>query len=130
MRLTPTQQFWLALLSGLIAMVAFTAGSYAASGGVFGDIDTEFTVERVLAILTSLACWFSRIAILGLVVMVVFYGVQMMWSGGNPTTYGNAKKGFWYSMIGAIVIFGVYSIIATAAYVAGANVESFTVLSC
>lgn len=121
----------LSIIAGLIAMFAFTVGAYAASdGGVFGNIDTEFTVERVMAILTGLVCWFSRIVVIGLVAMIVFYGVQMIWSGGNPTTYGSARKGFWYSVLGAVVIFGAYSIVATAAYAAGAKITGFTILSC
>ncbi len=121
----------ISLGAGMIAMLAFTAGAYAASdGGVFGDINTEFTVERVMGILTGLVCWFARIAIIGLVVMMTFYGVQMIWSRGEPTIFGKAKKGFSMSVVGALVIFGAYTIVATAAYAAGAKIEGFTVLTC
>ncbi len=129
-KLSQAQLLVRSALAGLISMASFAAGALAANGTSIGDLDTNFTIQRVELIITTLVCWFARIAVIGLVVMMVFYGVQMVWSGGNENRYTSARKGFGWSLVGALVIFGAYTIVATAAYVAGVKAVGFTILNC
>lgn len=44
---------------------------------------------------------------------VVFYGFQMVISKGDPAKFISAKNNLIKAAIGAVIIFGVYTIIAT-----------------
>ena len=71
------------------------------------------TVQSVFGIITGLACWFTRFALVLMVVMIVFYGVKFMIAQGDPTKLTEAKKSFNWALIGILVILGTYTIIAT-----------------
>ena len=48
-----------------------------------------------------------------MVVMIVWYGFQMMAAQANETKFKDARKSLGYAVVGMIVILGAYTIIAT-----------------
>lgn len=57
----------------------------------------------------------------------------MLTAGGNPEAFNEAKRGLLYAILGMIVIFGTYTIIATVAYnVSGGKFDysNFIPLEC
>jgi len=60
------------------------------------------------------------VASLAVVVILVWYGLQMVFARGDPTKFSSAKKGLTTALVGAVVIFGVWTIIATVHYFVGA----------
>jgi hypothetical protein len=76
-------------------------------------VSEPFTYARLKEIAFYLATTFTRLVGLAIAVGVVFYGLRMILARGDPTAYGAAKKGLVNAMIAALVVFGVYTIIAT-----------------
>jgi len=89
----------------------------------------QFTIQWVFGIITGLACWFSRFALILIVVYIIIYGIKFMMAQGNQTKYEEAKKAFTWGLVGVIVILGTYTIIATVANALGADF-GFTPLNC
>ncbi len=89
----------------------------------------DLTFDRVIGILTSFTCWFTQIALLLTVGAIVVYGLQMAISRDNVEMFTKAKKSLGWAIVGAFVIFGVYTIIATVANAVGAQVPALP-LSC
>jgi hypothetical protein len=81
----------------------------------------DLTAERVVSILTGLSCWFARIAVSLFAMAIVFYGIQIVLSRGNPEKFTSAKKSLGVAIIGGFVILGVYVIIATVANALGGD---------
>lgn len=71
----------------------------------------NFTIQSVPKIFAGLACYTVRFALIAVVIMIVFSGIALVLSRGNPTAYLSAKKAFLYSLLGAFVIYGVYTLI-------------------
>jgi hypothetical protein len=95
------------------------------------EIGVDLTIDGIFNIITGLACWLARIAGPLMVIAVVLYGLQMMWAQGDPSKFNEAKKSFFYALLGMLVIFGVYTIIATVANAVGNNsYHSLLPLSC
>ena len=89
------------------------------------------TIQSVFGIITGLACWFTRFALVLMVVMIVFYGIKFMTSQGNQTKFDEAKKSFTWALVGILVILGTYTIIATVANgLGGANYTLGIPLDC
>src|SRR3989344_6789624 len=84
----------------------------------------QFSIQWVFGIITGLACWFTRFALILMVVMIVFYGIKFMTSQGNQTKFDEAKKSFTWALVGVLVILGTYTIIATVANLLGGSVSS------
>lgn len=97
--------------------------------------DTEYqgidlTIQSVFGIITGLACWFTRFALILIVVYIVIFGIKFMMAQGNPTKYEEAKKSFTWGLIGVLVILGTYTIIATIANALGADYTLLIPLNC
>jgi len=90
----------------------------------------DLTIQGVFLIITGLACWFTRFALVLMVVMIVFYGVKFIMSQGNQTKFDEAKKAFTWALVGVLVILGTYTIIATVANELGANYTLIIPLNC
>ncbi|OGN28276.1 MAG: hypothetical protein A2941_01885 [Candidatus Yanofskybacteria bacterium RIFCSPLOWO2_01_FULL_49_17] len=73
----------------------------------------DLTIQSLFGILQGLACWMSRFVLVIMVGALIWYGVQMLLSRGNPTAFGNARKSLGYAIIGVVVVLGSYTIIAT-----------------
>ena len=91
----------------------------------------DLTIQSVFGIITGLACWFTRFALVLMVVMIVFYGIKFMTSQGNQTKFDEAKKSFTWALVGVLVILGTYTIIATVAnFLGGASYSLVIPLDC
>jgi len=99
----------------------------AADGGYQG---VNLTIQSVFGIITGLACWFTRFALILMVVYIVFYGIKFMMAQGNETKFGEAKKSFTWGLVGVLVILGTYTIIATVANGLGADYTLIVPLRC
>ena len=104
----------------LFSAIAISTGGYQ---GV------DITIQSVFGIITGLACWFSRFALILIVVYIIIYGIKFMMAQGNQTKYEDAKKSFTWGLVGVLVILGTYTIIATVANALGAD-YSFIPLNC
>jgi hypothetical protein len=73
----------------------------------------EFTYQRLVTIATELVKIALRVVGLIGVIMVVWFGLQMVMSRGEATKFTEAKKGLLWSLVGLAVVFGVGTIIST-----------------
>lgn len=103
------------------------ADATTGSGGYQG---INLTIKGVFGIITGLACWFTRFALMIIVVYIIIYGIQFMNSRGNPEKFGEAKKSFTWGLVGVLVILGTYTIIATIANFLGGNYTLVAPLNC
>lgn len=103
-----------------VAVAAATAGDYQ---GI------DLTIQSVFGIITGLACWFTRFALILIVVYIVIYGIKFMMAQGNEEKFGEAKKSFTWGLVGVLVILGTYTIIATIANFLGGS-YSLIPLNC
>lgn len=90
----------------------------------------DLTIQDVFAIINGLACWLTRVASAIMVIFVVLAGLRFMAARGNPTAYQAAVKNLGHVLIGILVIFAVYVIIATVANAVGVKDFSFIPLKC
>jgi len=90
----------------------------------------NLTIQDVMDIITGLACWITRVALVFIVVAVVYFGVKFLTAQGDPTKLTEAKKSFLWGLVGIIVILGTYTIIATVANALGADYTLFLPLRC
>jgi TRAP-type C4-dicarboxylate transport system permease small subunit len=75
--------------------------------------NTDFTYARLVRIVVALVNIILQICELAAVGFIVWYGLRMVMSKGDPAKFSEAKKGLGLAIVGALVIFGVYTIIAT-----------------
>jgi len=88
--------------SQLLASGAVPLGN---TGGVTYDkvvASLNYVVENVLLIAGFIT-----------VAAIIYYGVRMALSKGDPAEFGKQKDYLIKACIGAVIIFGVYTIIAT-----------------
>ncbi len=90
----------------------------------------DLTIQDILGIITGLACWFTRVALVFIVVAIIYYGLKFMMAQGDPTKLAETKKSFLWGLVGVLVILGTYTIIATVANVLGADYTLFLPLMC
>ena len=110
-----------------LGFAAFVNIAVAADDGYQG---VDLTIQSVFGIITGLACWFTRFALILIVVYIVIYGIKFMMAQGNPTKYEEAKKSFTWGLVGVLVILGTYTIIATVANGLGADYSLIVPLDC
>ena len=108
-----------------------TTTNKSGEGNPLGNFPGEnLSAQDVTRILIGLACWLSRVAVTLSVIFVFLAGFKFMASGGDPKKYQSAKDNFRTVLLGILVIFGVYVIIATVAYAVGITDFSFIPLVC
>ena len=90
----------------------------------------NLSAQDVTGIVIGFACWLSRAAMTLTIIFVVLSGFKFMSAGGDPKKYQSAKDNFKTVLLGILVIFGVYVIIATVAYAVGITDFSFIPLVC
>ncbi len=103
---------------------------FALNTGNSGYQGIDLTIQSVFGIITGLACWFTRFALILTVVYIVIYGIKFMMAQGNPTKYEEAKKSFTWGLVGVLVILATYTIIATIANALGADYSLIVPLNC
>ena len=115
---------FLIYLSWLLATPVFAAVDVSDQPGI------NLTIQDVMDIITGLACWITRVALVFIVVAVIYFGVKFMMAQGDPTKLTEAKKSFLWGLVGILVILGTYTIIATVANALGADYMLFIPLRC
>lgn len=110
-----------------LGFAAFINAAVAADTGYQG---VNLTVQGVFGIITGLVCWFTRFALILIVVYIIIFGIKFMMAQGNPTKYEEAKKSFTWGLVGVLVILGTYTIIATVANALGADYSLIVPLNC
>ena len=76
-------------------------------------IENGFTYDRLVSMLNYLV---REVLLLGgflATAAIIFYGFQMAISRGDAGAFGKAKNNLIKAALGAVIIFGVYTIIAT-----------------
>lgn len=95
------------------------------------SIFDNFSVQSVPKILSGLACYFIRFALILVGVAVILAGIIFILSRGNPTAFVNAKRNLLYVIIGGLVIYGVYTIILSVSLlVAGSTTLPWIPFTC
>ncbi len=72
-----------------------------------------FTYAKLVQIVERLVSFILKVAALAVVITIVYFGVRMVMAGSDTGAYAEARKGLNWALIGALVIFGAYTIIAT-----------------
>lgn len=106
------------------------ANPVSASQHLTNQPGINLTIQDILQIITGLACWISRVALVFIVIAIVYYGVKFMTAQGDPTKLTDARKSFLWGLVGILVILGTYTIIATVANALGADYTLFIPLRC
>lgn len=81
--------------------------------GLSNQPGVDIKIQDLVGIVAGLACWATRFVMIIMVMVIVWYGFQMMIAQGNPAAFGTARKSLGYATIGMLVILGAYTIIAT-----------------
>jgi len=96
-------------------------------GGAPGE---NFTATKLFNLLNGLACWFIKFAVIAIAVMFLIYGILFLTSRGNPQAMATARKALTYGVIGAVVIFTVFTIIISVAAFIGITYPINQIISC
>ena len=96
-----------------IAATTNTNNADSVSGGIANQPGVDITIRSLFGIIAGLACWSTRFIMIIMIMVIIWYGLQMMIAQGNDTKFTNAKKSLTYAVIGMVVILGAYTIIAT-----------------
>ena len=94
------------------------------------DTFESFTLWQIPLILARLGCYVFRFASILFVIWIVYVGIKFIQSRGNPIAFSEARKTLLYSLLGGLIIYGVYTIILTVADLFGATNLSWIPLSC
>ncbi len=76
-------------------------------------MDQPFTYDRLVGILERLAGYALMLGGLVAIAAVVFYGLMMVVSRGDATKFTAAKNNLIKAAIGALLVFGAYTVINT-----------------
>jgi hypothetical protein len=76
-------------------------------------MNQPFTYDRLVTLLTTLAGYALMLGGLVAIAAVVFYGLMMVVSRGDAAKFTTAKNNLIKAAIGALLIFGVYTVINT-----------------
>lgn len=112
-----------------VIFIAWAWGVQAANPlGDFPGQDLDFA--DLISIMTGLACWLGRVATVGVLIFVILAGLRFMAVRGDPKAFTDAVTNFKRVLLGILVIYGVYVIIATVANAVGITDFSFIPLVC
>lgn len=84
-----------------------------------GNTNSDFTYDRLVGILNYLVE--NALLLGGLIAVgaIVYYGMRMSMARSEPKNYLEAKESLIKAVIGAALIFGVYTVINTVQGLAG-----------
>jgi len=111
--------FYFLLSTSVFAQSIFTTGLSNSPGAVF-------TITNLIKLISGLACYAIRFAIIASVIALVVYGIMFLKSRGNPQEFGGAKKALTWGLVGVAVIFGVFTIILTVSSLVGYGATNYT----
>jgi hypothetical protein len=104
--------FFVALL--LVGVLLGLSGvAEAGTPQPLGNTGGGFTYDKLIKVANNLVQFILRVAGFVVVGVIVYYGIRMVIAGNDAAKYAAARKGLNWALIGALVIFGVYTIIAT-----------------
>src|SRR3989344_2342530 len=83
----------------------------------------DLTIDDVFNIINNFACWLWSVAMILIIIALILVGLRMMNARGKPEEFSKAKINFLHIIVGALVIMGVYVIIATVANAVGVDVS-------
>ena len=116
----------------VILTVLFSFGQVALAAenplGNFPGEDLE--AGDITRIVVGLSCWLTRVAFTLTIIFVIIAGLRFVAAQGNPSKYQEAVKNFQTVLLGILVIYGAYVIIATVAHAVGVTDFSFIPLVC
>ena len=109
-----------------VTIFLFYFFTFQASAGIFTDNLNDapgrnFTFENLIKLFGGLACWSMRVAMILIAGAMIIYGLMFLKSRGSPQGMENAKKAFTWGLVGALVIFGVFTIILSVASLVGVD---------
>ena len=90
----------------------------------------NFTLQKIPIILSKLGCYFIQFALILFGVWILYVGIRFLMSRGDATGYGQAKKTFIYSLVGGLIVYGVYTIIVSVLSFFGYGGLPWIPLSC
>jgi crotonobetainyl-CoA:carnitine CoA-transferase CaiB-like acyl-CoA transferase len=102
-----------AVLGSLFAMSVSAIADTSSDSTLSKQPGVDITIQGLVGIVAGLACWATRFVMIIMVVMIVWYGFQMMIAQGVEAKFTTAKKSLTYAVVGIAVILGAYTIIAT-----------------
>lgn len=94
------------------------------------DTFESFTLWQIPLILSRLGCYAFQLAATLFVIWIVYVGIKFILARGNPTALTETRKTFLYSLLGGLIIYGVYTIILSVAALLGADSLPWIPLSC
>ncbi len=115
-------------LASPVLGAAIPIGGPLGGDNLSGQPGVELTATKIFSILNGFACWTARIAVTLILAALAVYALQFFFSRGNPSAVQSANRAFWLGIVGIIVIFGAYTIIATVAYSVGAKSSPYPIL--
>lgn len=83
----------------------------------------DLTVDGIVNIFEGVACWLSSAVGSLIIIFIIIAGIRYMAAGGSPERVQEAKKNFWWLLIGILVIFGANVIINSIAAAVGSSVS-------
>jgi hypothetical protein len=119
-----------AILVMLALAAAFGASGVAqAQGQVCTPTNSGSTLCNALpsfgttaaSFLSASFTWLASIIATGVMLMIIFSGIQMMFAQGDEGTIKQAKTNLTYSVIGFVVIMCAYVIVSMVEYLVGVN---------
>ncbi len=101
--------------NSLYSAVALVTGpaTQTPDRGLSGAPGVDITVQGLVGVLFGLACYATKVVMVVVVIMLIWYGVRMMASQGVPAAFDKAKKSLQYAIVGLLVIMAANTIIAT-----------------
>jgi hypothetical protein len=100
-------------LSAIIGVLIFFSAPAGAAELLGNTGGSGLTYDRVVSSLNNLVEVVLRIAGFIVVIVILYYGARMALAGGDDAAYSAARHGLNLALVGALIIFGVYTIIAT-----------------
>ena len=121
-------------LAVLTSLAVFSVGLSVLAQGFTDSLinfrGSEFNVQALFRLLNGLACWFIRAGIILIGVMMIVYGLLFLKSRGSPQGMNYAKQALAWGVVGGAVIFGVFTIILTLAYLLDVDYPITTLITC
>src|SRR3989338_10704156 len=100
----------------LILIIFITLFAFSSQAQILNDDlgqgpATNIDATGLIELLGGIACWLLRFAIISVSIAMIFYGILFLKGRGSPQGMTYAKKSLMWGLIGALIIFGVFTII-------------------
>jgi len=119
----------------LIVQMGYLNLGYSSSAnaqvGSSTSVFENFDGSQVPRIFARLSCYVVQFGIIMAGIAMILSGIIFLLSRGNPVALTGAKKTFTYALLGALIIYGVYTIILSISlFVIGSTNLPWVPLSC